>query len=167
MQIKTTWWYYKPMRTAKNKNHWQQQVLVSYGATRIHTLLVGMQNGTPSLLDSLTYIYHKNRQFYSWLCLYKNLDTNIYRGSIHNYQTWNNQNILKWDEMDIQTVVYPYNKILLIMKRNKLLIHTIMRMKGRCGIEAPYREVTYHMIPLMRQSWKIMGTENRSAIARD
>ena len=59
MQIKTTLWYYYgiPMKMVKNKNSWQYQVLIRYGATGTHILLAGMQNGTASLEKSGIHLF--------------------------------------------------------------------------------------------------------------
>lgn len=55
------------------------------------------------------------------LCSQKNLFTNVFGGFIHNCPKWETTQIsFNW-QIDKETVVYPYNGILLRNKKNKLL----------------------------------------------
>lgn len=56
LQIKTTRYHYTSIRMAKIQNTWQHQML----AMNSHSLMVGVQNGTATLEDSLAVSYKTN-----------------------------------------------------------------------------------------------------------
>ena len=76
MQTETIIWYhYTPIKNGQNLEHWQHQILARvWNNKNSLTLLVGMQNDTAMLEDTLDVTFLKKIYFLSWnfLCVVSN-----------------------------------------------------------------------------------------------
>ena len=110
---------------------WQHQMLTEMWCNRnSHSLLVGIQNSTATLEDSLTLSYKAKTLSYMWsnncaprylgienLCPHKNLHMGVYGSFIHNCQKLEAIKMSFNRGMDRQTVVHRYNGILFSNKK--------------------------------------------------
>ena len=98
----------------------------------LHTLLVGMQNGTATLQNRLAICYKANQNLTIWssnhvprylpnwsgnLCPYKNLPMNFHCSFTHSGQKPEASKISFNRWIDTQTVIHRYNAILLHDKK--------------------------------------------------
>ena len=149
-----------------------------------HSLLVGMQNGTDNLEDSLTVSYKTNMllpydpssctpwYLVKWaenLHPHKNLHTNVYSSFIHNCQ---NLEITKMSfNKGINKLLYIHTvECYSAIKRNELSSQKKTWKNLKCILlseRSQPKKAIYCVIPTIWHSWNRQKYGDRSVIARD
>lgn len=126
-KLKQQWYIYS---NGKNPTHWYSQVLVRIWMEQqeLFPLLVekATLDGSLELLTKLKYSHCMIQKLYPWyllkwvenISLHKSC-TSVSKSFLHNYQNLEATKIFFHRLMERQTVLYPYNELLLSDLRNK------------------------------------------------